>query len=83
MPDIPKILKPGQINVQMNPQMIPVGEKLQMQIATPEGSQLMVIFQIMDYNWEKDQVQIAVGQVDLLAEARKGNIMNASKGINP
>ena len=78
-----KILKPGQINVQMNSVNVPFGDQLKLQIATPEGSKVMVILQPMDYNWEKNELVIAIGQVDILAEARRGNLMAPPKGLIP
>jgi hypothetical protein len=78
------ILKPGQINVQMNQAKVPFGDQLKIQIATPQGSKLMLILQPMDYDWEKNELIMALGQVDLIAEAMKGNIMAPPpKGFRP
>jgi hypothetical protein len=62
---------------------IPHMEQLKIQIGTPEGSQFMVIIQPMDYDWEKNVFIFAVGQVDILAEARKGNLMGNPPMIQP
>lgn len=72
------ILKPGQVNVEMKQVEIPHMQQLKIQISTPEGSQVMVILQPMDYDWEKNVFTLAVGQVDLLVEARKGNILGGN-----
>lgn len=76
----PKILKPNQINVPLEPKMIPLGGNLQMQIQTPEGRTILVLIQFADYNWEKNKVCINVGQIDV-TEAAKSGQFGMPKGI--
>lgn len=68
----PKILKPNQIDVPLKPHIIPLPGNFQMQIQTPEGRLIVVLIQIVDYNWEKNQVYMNAGQIDVTEAAKKG-----------
>ena len=83
MPDnieIPKILKPNQVDVPLKPQIIPLPGNFQMQIQTPEGRLIVVLIQIVDYNWEKNQVYINAGQIDVTEAAKQGKFGMPTKG---
>ena len=68
----PKILKPNQVDVPLKPQIIPLPGNFQMQIQTPEGRLIVVLIQIVDYNWEKNQVYLNAGQIDVTEAAKQG-----------
>lgn len=81
MPEKPKILKPNQMEVPLQNQVVPFGGTLQVQLRTPEGRMLMVLVQVKDWDLEKDVFLLSVGQVDLTEAAREGKIMGAIKGL--
>lgn len=78
-----KIVRPGQMQVPMQPQVIPFGGTLQVQLKTPEGRVLMVLVQVADWDLEKDVFLLNVGQVDVTQAAREGKIMGPPKGLHP
>ncbi len=78
--EAPKILKPNQINVPLEPQVIPLGGNLQIQIQTPEGRMIVVLVQIADYNWEQNLVYLNAGQIDVTEAAKQGKF-GMPKGI--
>lgn len=75
MPDKPKIILPGQVQIPLTPKVIPFGQSLSINLRTPEGRNLIVVIQMKDYNWEKDEFLVNVGQVDVTQEAQKGKII--------
>jgi len=70
-----KIIQPGQVQIPLTPQIIPFGQSLSINLTTPEGRRLIVVIQMKDYNWEKDEFIVNVGQVDVTQEAQKGKII--------
>ena len=67
-----KILKPNQVNVPLKPQVVPLPGNFQMQIQTAEGRIIIVLIQLVDYNWEKNLVYLNAGQIDVTEAAKKG-----------
>ncbi len=80
MADPPKILKPNQVEIPMDSKVIPLGGNLQIALKTPEGRTLVVLIQVVDYNWETNQVLLNVGNLDL-TEASKQGKFGIPKGI--
>lgn len=78
MPDKSKIIIPGQVQIPLTLQVIPFGQSLSINLRTPEGRSLIVVIQMKDYNWEKDEFLVNVGQIDATAaqqESTKGKII--------
>lgn len=70
-----KIIRPGQVEIPLTLKIIPFGQSLSINLVTPEGRNLIVVIQMKDYNWEKDEFLVNVGHVDATKEAQKGKII--------
>ncbi len=77
-----KIIKPGQVEVKMEPKVFPHGQTYQMQITTPEGRIIMVLIQVADYNWEKNEFLVNIGHLDATEAAKQGKF-GIPKGLIP
>lgn len=75
MPDRPKIIQPGKVEIPLTLKKIPFGSSLSISLHTPEGRNLIVVIQPKDYNWEKDEFLINIGHVDATIEAQRGKII--------
>ena len=77
-----KIIKPGQIEIKMESKVVPQGSTFQMNLTTPEGRQIIVVIQILDYNWEKSEFLMNIGHLDATDAAKKGKF-GLPKGLIP